>query len=195
MKISNKETLDKAGERKSPFLTLEDATKIRIVSDVHGIKEHRILVNGQNRMIACPRENEMWRRETEGEQTDAEIPKCPLCEKKYPAKVAFLAMVINRANGEVKVLKKGTTVFGPIMEYNEEIGDVRGYDLNIKKKGKGLETEYTIIPLEKDNQPISGDETGRIESSDIDIGLMTTPREYDEIVEIIGENYPVYVPK
>lgn len=180
----------------SPFLKIQEGkTKVRIVSDVHGVKEHRIEVGGQARMIACPKENEYWKRMTEGEQTDEALPRCPLCEKKYPVNTSFIALVINRENGEIKVLKKGKTVFGPLMNYQEDIGDIKGYDIVIRAEGKGVNTKYEVSPSIKDNKPITGDEEVRVKQTDIDLDLMTTPRSYDEIVDIIGENYPVFVPK
>jgi hypothetical protein len=79
--------------------------------------------------------------------------KCSYCQNGERAKVQYLGWVIDRKDGEIKLLRFGSSVSKQITELarSDEYGfdSVPDYDLTIKKTGEGLETEYVVIPARK----------------------------------------------
>ena len=60
--------------------------------------------------------------------------------------------VYNHTEQTVQVMEvTQTTIKTALFSYNndEDWGDVREYDLNIRKTGEGMKTEYTVIPSPK----------------------------------------------
>ena len=204
-KVNNKEQLDKVSGNESPFMEIKEGeTRIRIIGDVHAIKEHSILVGGKNRFPACPTENARMN----GSQ---DIEPCPLCELGYPVKTSFVAFAVEReqeqfnsktgvketVGGRASVLKKGSTVFSPIMTFMDDadFGHSEDYDFKIKAEGKGLSRKYTIMAISADKcSPLSDLEKANLENlkGKVSLEKMETPLKYQEIVEIIGSNFPQY---
>lgn len=75
---------------------------------------------------------------------------CPYCEKGDKPKVQYLGWVIDRKDNEVKLLRIGHSVFKQIgaLAESDEYGfeTIPLYDITIKRKGEGLDTEYSVIP-------------------------------------------------
>ena len=83
---------------------------------------------------------------------------CPMCEKLRYDKAnnvqtrdriqrQFVINVYNRATQRVELLQKGKTIFETLATFHKSMGDITGYDINIVKTGRGLDTRYTVIPV------------------------------------------------
>ena len=59
----------------------------------------------------------------------------------------FVINVYNRATQRVELLQKGKTIFETLATFHKSMGDITGYDINIVKTGRGLDTKYTVIPV------------------------------------------------
>ena len=150
---SQKEIQEKYGikDKKGNWLNLQQGdNKVRIVSDfvdygVHTFKDK----DGKYKSVVCiGKENE-----------------CPYCANKVPVKVQFLGWVIDRKDGEVKLLKIGWAIAQQIrsLQDSEDYGfdDLPPYDINILKSGEGLNTTYTVLPA-RQNTPLTEDEQNKI---------------------------------
>jgi hypothetical protein len=197
MDINSSEQIESASKTKSNFIDIPDGGKVtvRLVSDVKGIKEHKVEIAGKHRFIICPVEMNRWEADSEGRPITPGI-KCPVCqlgkpdEKKIGTK--FMAIVIDTTS-KVGVLKKGKTVFGPMQELIEN-----GYALSetpviISRKGEGLETKYSVIPSKTD-LPLTDEEKQAIEDfkKDYDLDAYSTPMSYENIQKKLRGETPVF---
>lgn len=205
MKVSDKKQMDKLSNQASVFMKIEKGeTKIRVVGDIHAVKEHDIKVDGKFKAIACPTENARMAI-SNGVSQDLDVPPCPLCELGYPVKTSYLAKVVERETekdgkfygGEAYVLKKGPQLLGEIQNLfdDENWGKGGDFDIKITATGDKLDRRYSIlaIPAGK-SAPLSKKEEISLANLDKNANLdeMTTPRPYAEIVKIIGEGFPDY---
>lgn len=197
--------MDKLSNQSSVFMKLgKGETKIRVIGDIHAVKEHAIKVQGKHRAIACPCENARMAIAS-GASQDLDVPPCPLCELGFPVKTSYLAKVVEREQekdgkfygGEAWVLKKGTTLLGEIQNLidDENWGDPSKYDIKITATGDGLERKYSILAVPAEKSPaLTNKEQVSLKSLEEKTSLeeMTTPRTYKEIQEIIGPDFPDY---
>lgn len=72
----------------------------------------------------------------------------------YDPRVMYAVNVIDRRDGKMKVWKFSRTVKEDIMKIADKYGDPNGYDLTINRRGKGRDTEYTLIPA-RENTPLT----------------------------------------
>ena len=83
---------------------------------------------------------------------------CPMCAKYRYDKAnkvntrdrlsrQFVINVYNRNTKRVELLQKGKSIFGTLATFHKSMGDITGYDMNIVKTGKGLDTKYTPVPV------------------------------------------------
>lgn len=83
---------------------------------------------------------------------------CPVCAAISADKVAkrvpkmsgsksHAINVLNRTTGDVEILDKGNTVFTSMATIMQQMGDLRGYDITITRKGKGTDSTYTVLPV------------------------------------------------
>ena len=83
---------------------------------------------------------------------------CPVCEKikedkkngakqKYSTKKAHAINVLNRETNEVEILDSGNKIFQGLAILLSQMGDLRGYDVNIVKSGSGTSTTYQVLPV------------------------------------------------
>ena len=65
------------------------------------------------------------------------------------AKQRFYMWVIDRVNGDVKILDAGAQIIGQVqaLAVDEDYGfdDIPPYDVKITRKGVGMDTEYTVL--------------------------------------------------
>ncbi len=82
----------------------------------------------------------------------------------------FAWVVIDRLDGEVKILESGPQIMGQIATYGQDpdYGDPTQYDFKINRTGEGLETEYTAIPVPK-RTPLTELEKAQIAEKNIDL--------------------------
>lgn len=126
---SLKETAPKSS---GDYLKLEDgANKIRIVTPPTVAGKHWI----GNKAVWCV-----------GKDSG-----CAGCQAEDP-KARYLFNVIDRKDGKIKLAEFGWSIVDAIIGFQEsedygfKAEDLPPYDLTINKTGKGLETEYTVLP-------------------------------------------------
>ena len=82
----------------------------------------------------------------------------------------YIIHVIDRADGQLKLLDAGAGIFEELKKYavNPEYGDLREYDVTITRKGTGwMDTEYSVTPA-RSNTPRTDDEIKLYEEKKID---------------------------
>ena len=113
----------------------EGKNVIRIVSNPAQIAVHwEKDISGTTHKVICSKTN-----------------ACPICQKGKKAQNRFQMNVIDRADGQVKILECGKTIFDSIRNFakDEDYGKPTKYDFTIVKSGSGLETKYDVIPKPK----------------------------------------------
>lgn len=139
---SKEELQSKYGiKEKSDWLNLkEGSNKIRIVSNFVDYGVHSVKEEGKYKSVVCV-----------GKENG-----CPYCAEKLPVKIQFLGWVIDRKDGEVKLLKIGWTIAEKLrnLKESEDYGfeDLPDYDIDIIRTGEGLDTEYDVIPARKSTE-------------------------------------------
>lgn len=82
--------------------------------------------------------------------------ECDLCQEGDKPKPSWLMWVIDRTDGNLKMLEAGYQIISQIqkMAQSSEYGfeDLPNYDIIIQKEGEALETEYTVTPARKDTE-------------------------------------------
>lgn len=84
--------------------------------------------------------------------------QCPMCAKykfdkangvqtRDRLSLQFVINVYNRTTQRVELLQKGKSIFETLATFHKSMGDITGYDINIVKSGKGLDTKYTPVPV------------------------------------------------
>ncbi len=125
------------------FLKLKDGlNQIRIVGKPSLINIHwEKGIDGQNKKVICPGAG------------------CPICKAGKAPQTRYQIQVIDRADGKIKVLEQGPTVFNQIKSYAmyPDYGDPTKYDIKIKKEGSGRDTKYSLLPSPNKND-ITADE-------------------------------------
>ena len=147
--LKNKYGLSKT----SDWLNLQKGdNKIRIVSDFvdYGVHTFRNK-DGKYKSVVCISKDN----------------NCPYCAQHIPVKVQFLGWVIDRKDGEIKLLKIGWAIAQKIrsLQESEDYGfdDLPPYDINIIKSGEGLNTTYTVLPA-RQNTPLTEEEQDKIKA-------------------------------
>jgi hypothetical protein len=139
---SKEELQNKYGmKEKSDWLNLkEGSNKIRIVSQFVDYGVHSIKDKGKYKSVICVGKDN----------------HCSYCANNVPAKVQFLGWVIDRKDGKVKLLKIGWRIYEKLdnLQKSEEYGftDLPEYDIDIIRKGEGLDTDYDVIPARKNSE-------------------------------------------
>jgi hypothetical protein len=80
----------------------------------------------------------------------------------------YAAVVIDRADGKVKIIEAPKMVFSPLGNHMDVTGknpgsSKDGYDFQIKVVGKGLNTRYEVTPI--NNTPLTADEMKLIQAT------------------------------
>jgi hypothetical protein len=111
------------------------------------------LQNGENKMrvVSAPSKIELhWEETVDGAKKRIVCigAKCPICKKGKSPQIRFQVKVLDRADGEVKVLECGKQIISSIKNYavDPDYGDPTKYDIKIKKEGTGRDTKYSILP-------------------------------------------------
>ena len=120
---------------------------------------------------------------------------CPVCEVIQAAKAnkekarfnsgkRHAIRVINRnADNQVQILEQGKTFFGQLYDLHTEVGDIRGYDIKVVRKGSDTDTAYTLIPLAA--KELSEDDQKAIAESSIDFAEYFKAPTNEQLVKII----------
>lgn len=194
MNVNSTKQVEEATQTQGNFIDIKDGAKVtvRLVSGIKGVKEHSLEINGARRAIICPVEMERWEAATEDRGVDKGI-KCPACEKGERKIVTqFLAIAVD-SEGKVGVLKKGATVFGPIISFTEEGYDLKERPVIISRKGTGLKTEYAVIPSMKDALLTDEEKVAVAEfQKDYNLEERSQPMSYDNIVRKLNGEDPIF---
>jgi hypothetical protein len=163
------------GEVSTPndFMNLvEGNNQVRVITNpyqfiVHWVKDN----SGVNRKIKCA------------------IDNCPLCKRGIKSQYRWYIGVIDRASGDQpKVLEISSQVYKGIKDYINvpEWGDIRQYDVNIKRGPKGSQPLYTVIGMPK--TPLTQVEKELIVNfrERVQIEKFTQPPTAEEVSEKIG---------
>lgn len=135
-----------ASDKLGYFKTKDGDNKIRIVSEIQDYGSH--FVKEEQRSHIC-----------------LGASNCKYCKSGDRPKTKYLCWIIDRTDGVMKLYEFGHSVFKQIhalardADYLFEI--TPSYDMNIKKKGSGLETEYTVIGA-RENTELSQEEKDAI---------------------------------
>ena len=70
---------------------------------------------------------------------------CPACKIDAPTRFKAYLPIVTR-EGEVKIFAFGIRVANQLTDIEAAVGDLRGKVLRIKRTGKGLKTQYTVVP-------------------------------------------------
>jgi len=81
---------------------------------------------------------------------------CSYCQAGDKSRAQFMAYVLDREDAQVKLFQFGYKIYGEIAKLakSEDYGfeGVPNYDITIIRKGKGLDTEYSILADRKDTK-------------------------------------------
>lgn len=70
---------------------------------------------------------------------------CPGCEVDNPTRFKAYLPIVTR-EGEVKIFAFGIRVANQLTDIEAAVGEIKGKILRIKRIGKGLKTQYTVVP-------------------------------------------------
>ena len=83
---------------------------------------------------------------------------CWFCEKGLVPRVRYIGYVIDRVDGQIKLLQIGWKIYSQIGKYSKDpeykFDVIPEYDININRVGVDKNTEYTVIPARK-NKPLT----------------------------------------
>jgi len=158
----------------SDFMDLKEGDNVvRVITErpyqfvIHWVKD----ATGTNRKVRCAMDD------------------CPLCRKGNKAQARWYLGVIDRRTNQAKILEISSQVYMGIKNYvaDPEWGDVRRYDLNIKRAAKGTQPLYSVVvkppvPLSERDKEMKASFLERV-----DINKFTQPSTPEEILEKIGE--------
>jgi hypothetical protein len=130
-------------------------------------------------------------------QTDRKIKcaikNCPLCKKGIKTQYRWLLGVIDRADGQPKLLEISSQIFNAIKLYkdNKKWGNVTLYDINIRRGPKGAQPLYTVMP-DSEKGKITVQEQEAVDSffEKIDMNKYVEPASPEEVIEKLGGSSP-----
>lgn len=130
MKISDFDE-NKYGGGKSDFFELIDGdNKVRIVSEFAERYSHF----ENNKYLGSCAQNE----------------NCEFCNRGVKPSIKFLCHVIDRSDNSFKLAQFGAMILKQLRQFSLDsqygFDIVPKWDCNIKKSGKGLETQYVVLP-------------------------------------------------
>lgn len=150
------------------FLKLQSGeTRIRIVGKPSMVELHwEKALDGSTKKVIC---------------TGA---GCPICKKGHAPMKRYQIKVIDRTDGNVKILEGGTTVFNAIKAYamDPDYGDPTKYDMKVKKEGSGRETRYTVVASPKKGE-LTEEETKKVDESK-SLEEINKPKTIEEIIQM-----------
>jgi len=110
---------------------------------------------------------------------------CPLCERGDRAKTRYIVGVISRPSNHYKILDITHNVAQSIKDFVEdpELGETKGYDINIKVNRKGGPSNYyNLIP--RMLSPLSEEDMQTVNDIDLDaIKRLVTPPSPEDVLK------------
>lgn len=118
------------------------------------------------------------------------IENCPLVKAGYTPKPRWYVGVLDRSSGLPKILEIPSTVFNAIKNYvnDPDWGDVRQYDLNIKRGPKGTPPAQLYSVMPKRPKPLTSEEKALLAAFQerVDINKFVKPPTPEEVAEKLG---------
>jgi len=162
------ESIPDQGTGNIDFLRLESGSnQVRVVGKPSEIQVHwEKSVDGSTKKVLCLGVD------------------CPLCKVGRTPTLRYQVQVIDRSDGNVKVLEGGKAIFNAIKAYavDQDYGDPTMYDLKIKKEGVGRDTRYTVVASPK-KTPLTDDENSLVEEAKT-LEEINKAKNIDEIMEL-----------
>lgn len=172
-------------------------------------RHHEVPVEGRNwpDLVPCIAQDE------DGEMTN---DPCPGCEHDLPLKFKGYilgiwrdgpvykknekgrlvkdnsgAYVVQGEKDQIAIWSSGPRLFDELGETDENYGDLGNRDFKIKRKGKGTDTTYTIVPYPVDGgkAPLSKADKKLISENEIDLADFIRPPSYDKFEKMLDGDY------
>jgi hypothetical protein len=154
------------------FMNLKEGmNQVRVFTNpyqfiVHWVKD----ASGVNRKIKCA------------------VNNCPLCKKGVKTQYRWYIGVIDRTTDMAKILEISSQIYKGIKDYvsDPDWGDVKQYDINVKRGPKGSQPLYTVVG--KPKKPLTADEKEMIANfkEKLEISKFTQPPTPEEVAEKLG---------
>lgn len=198
-KIKSKEQMEKVENRNNVFIKLDEGDyKIRIISDIEYILQHKVEIDGKTKFFICPTEMARIHNENCAEGEQIEVPTCPLCEQGIKTELNYLAFALIRYDSgkfEIGLLNKNSILKEALnLEFDPDFGDVKSIDLKVNASGEGLKRRYKVNPLPKDKSiPFSEEEEKAIADFNdrFDLSDFCKPAEESVLMAVAkGEDIP-----
>jgi len=81
---------------------------------------------------------------------------CSECQKDNKPRVQFIGWVIDRADGDIKLLRIGYQIYSDMGKLSESddfaFDKLPGYDVTINRTGEKLQTKYNVVPARNDTE-------------------------------------------
>jgi len=159
----------------SNFMKLKvGENRIRIASQTFHFKKHGFKSEGKYSSKICQGEG------------------CPYCLQGNEPKNRYAWTVIDREDGQVKILEVGWQIYGQLLAYakDEDYGELTGYDIKIKRTGEGLETEYSVVASPKKSE-ITDEEKQAIIDAKIDLEKVFSAGKFGSREKPDNEEVPI----
>lgn len=159
---------------------VQGSNKVRVFTNPYQFVVHWVNdSSGANRKIKCAIEN------------------CPLCKQGVKAQYRWYLGIIDRKTQNAGILEISTQVYLGIKNLvsNPDWGDVRRYDVDIKRGAPKTNPLYTVMPSPK--TLLTDDEKACISEflERVDIAKFTQPMTPEEIAEKLGTVIDEAAPK
>ena len=90
---------------------------------------------------------------------------CEMCKQGIEPSVQFLAWVIDRVDGKVKLFRFGYKIYKQIIAYKNNpdyvFEEIPEYDITITRTGTGKQSDYVVVPA-RHNTPLIDEEIEKI---------------------------------
>lgn len=141
----------------------------------------------QVRIVGLPFEVDIhWEKGTDGSNKRVVClgVGCPVCKAGHTPTKRFQVLVIDRADGKIKILEAGTSIFRQIKDYalDAEYGNPTMYDMRIKKEGSGRETKYSVVASPNKGQIT--DEEKKLVDDATSLTDINKPKTVEEIMQM-----------
>jgi hypothetical protein len=161
----------------------EGATILRIV-DNEPVGKWKHWIPQIKRSIICPGKGCPICNIIKNAKANGETPP-------YSSQKKYHIHVIDRKDGQLKILENSKTFFGDLLTIRKEMmetyGELTNYDIKVIRSGKGKNTKWTILPSIK--TPLTEEELKIIEENRIDFNEYFKAFTPEQIIRILnGEN-------
>lgn len=165
------------GNTRSDFMRLEEKTKnrVRILGNPVQFYVHWIeLPDGSKRKINSP-------------IGDAKLVK-QLEDAGFKRQAKWFIKVLDRADGQLKLLEIGSQIYKEIKRYYEddEWGPVNAYDVTITRGPKGSQPLYSVMPCPKSPLESAVKQAFSEFNDRIDLTKLTQPADPDAVRKDLG---------